>query len=145
MRQLFLFPLELAPTTTPELDNEAYVRLESIDPEANRFRFYTFTWQQTLWGEWTIRCTWGRIGSPGRSRTAYTGLRDELPTALADLVARRLRRGYRLRRGTAYPGWCSGPRPRELTIGCRSSARTRTRCPSLSEFVGDRLPVDSLH
>ena len=26
-----------------------YVRLESIDPERNRFRFFLLRWQPTLW------------------------------------------------------------------------------------------------
>ena len=76
-----------------------FLRLESVNAAQNRFRFYTFTWQQTLWGEWAICCTWGRIGGLGRSRVAYLGHHNGVPDALVDLVAHRIRRGYQLRRG----------------------------------------------
>ena len=87
-------------TALPEMARDlpyggGFLRLESVDAAKNRFRFYTFTWQQTLWGEWAICCEWGRIGSLGRSRVAYLGNRNAVPGALADLVARRARRGYK--------------------------------------------------
>ena len=75
-----------------------FLRLESVDADQNRFRFYTFTWQETLWGDWAICCSWGRIGSLGRSRVAYLGHRSGVPGALADLVEHRIRRGYQPRR-----------------------------------------------
>lgn len=39
----------------------AFLRLLSVDPVRNRYRFYTLTCERTLWSEWVIRCTWGRI------------------------------------------------------------------------------------
>lgn len=91
-------------TVPPEMTRDqlhnggtGFLRLESVDATKNRFRFYTFTWQQTLWGEWAVCCSWGRIGSLGRSRIAYLGHRRGLPYALADLEEHRVRRGYRRR------------------------------------------------
>lgn len=87
----------LQPATAGELaadDTAGFLRLESVDAARNRFRFYTFTWQRTLWGEWAICCSWGRIGSLGRGRVAYLGPRAGLSTALRALFERRTRRGY---------------------------------------------------
>ena len=41
MKQLALFSLDAQLPVLPELDGCSYVRLVSIDPEQNRFRFYT--------------------------------------------------------------------------------------------------------
>lgn len=50
----------------------SFIRLESIDPSRNRARFYALAWQPTLWGEEALRCTWGRLGTLGRSHvTVY--------------------------------------------------------------------------
>jgi predicted DNA-binding WGR domain protein len=94
MKQLILFPFDLEPVVLPDLDSAVYVHFESIDPEQNRYRFYTITWQKTLWGEWTIRTTWGRIGGVGRSRVAYFESELALREALPAVIARRIERGY---------------------------------------------------
>lgn len=85
-----------------------FLRLESVDAAKNRFRFYTFTWQQTLWGEWAICCTWGRIGSLGRTGVAYLGHHSGLTDALPELVAQRLRHGYGPRSGKSERLPCIG-------------------------------------
>ena len=72
-----------------------FVRLVSVDRARNRFRFYTLSCEQTLWGEWAIRCAWGRIGGMGRSRIAYLGELGGVPEVLDGLLEHRLRRGYR--------------------------------------------------
>jgi predicted DNA-binding WGR domain protein len=94
MRQLALFcpdPAELVP-----LAINGGARLVSIDPKKNRYRFYTIVWQQTLWNDRAIQTTWGRIGGFGRSRVAYFECEKARREALAEMVARRLARGYRL-------------------------------------------------
>ena len=88
-------------TALPEMARDlpyggGFLRLESVDAAKNRFRFYTFTSHQTLWGEWAICCTWGRIGSLGRSRVAYRGHRFGASRALTALVEHRIQRGYKL-------------------------------------------------
>lgn len=94
MKQLALFLVEPEPLVLPDLDQCTSVHFESIEPQENRFRFYTITWQKTLWGEWTIRATWGRIGGFCRSRVTYFPNERALREALPCLVARRLQRGY---------------------------------------------------
>ena len=71
-----------------------FVRLVSVDRARNRFRFYTFSCEPTLWSEWAIRCTWGRIGGMGRSRIAYVGQEAGLAQALSTMLERRMCRGY---------------------------------------------------
>ncbi len=34
----------------------------SIDLAQNRYRWYALTLQPTLWGQWVVWTTWGRIG-----------------------------------------------------------------------------------
>lgn len=94
-RQLALFPPE--PAHTGHLpEDAAYARLVSIDPTRNRFRFYVLARQRTLWDEWAISTTWGRIGSVGQSRVAYYENRDKLAEGFARLLRKRLARGYRV-------------------------------------------------
>jgi predicted DNA-binding WGR domain protein len=94
MSQLALFSLDPQPPVSPELDGCSYVRLVSIDPKQNRFRFYTISWQKTLWGEWTICSAWGRIGGMGRSRVSYFETEEDLRETLPKVVGRHLARGY---------------------------------------------------
>ena len=73
-----------------------FVRLISVDPTANRFRAYTLSWQPTLWGDYVLVQTWGRVGSPGRTRTTCYASRTAAQGAIARLLRRRLRHGYRV-------------------------------------------------
>ncbi len=78
---------------------EHYVRLVSYAPEQNRQRFYLFSWQPSLYGERVLVCTWGRIGTLGRSRSIF--FPEGLPvTSLQRLINRRLQRGYQV------TNWC---------------------------------------
>ena len=68
MMQLGMFcpdPAELVPRV-----ESGAVQLVSIEAEKNRYRFYRIVWQRTVWSEWAIQTTWGRIGGQGRSRMA---------------------------------------------------------------------------
>jgi predicted DNA-binding WGR domain protein len=73
----------------------AHLRLTSVDPARNRRRFYALTWQPTLWGEWALIHTWGRIGTAGRSKPVFYGDPAGAKEAVAQVIRRRLRRGYR--------------------------------------------------
>lgn len=42
------------------------IRLESINPDANRYRYYLVSLSPTLWGNWGVACRWGRIGESYR-------------------------------------------------------------------------------
>jgi predicted DNA-binding WGR domain protein len=110
MKQLALFPVDPQPSGLLELDGCSYVRLVSIDPEQNRFRFYTISWQKTLWGEWTIRSTWGRIGGMGTSQVAYFQSEQALRMTLPKVLAQRRARGYRpLRAAYAHARYKASP------------------------------------
>ena len=74
----------------------SHVRLTSVDPEANRFRAYTLSWRPTFWGDFALVQTWGRLGSPSRSRTTYFAARPMAQEAIVRLLRRRLRHGYRV-------------------------------------------------
>ena len=42
------------------------IRLERIEPEANKRRYYLVTWARTLWDTWAVWRQWGRIGQEAR-------------------------------------------------------------------------------
>ena len=74
----------------------SHLRLTSVDPEANRFRAYTLSWRPTLWGDFALVQSWGRLGSPSRSRTTFFASRPMAQEAIVRLLRRRLRHGYRV-------------------------------------------------
>ncbi len=74
----------------------AFVRLISVDPTVNRFRVYVLSWQPTLWGDFALVQTWGRLGGPGRSRTTGYTTRAEAQGTIVRLLRRRLQHGYRV-------------------------------------------------
>ena len=75
-----------------------YIRLESIDPARNRYRYYLVSVCLNLWG-WVTVCRWGRIGDerPRGVRVLGAGDLDDAELAAAVVVERRLRRGYRVK------------------------------------------------
>ncbi len=85
-----------APDLGPVAAFRASVRLISVDPAADRFRFYALAWRPTLWGGFALVQTWGRLDGPGRSRTTPYASRAEAQGTIARLLRRRLRRGYRV-------------------------------------------------
>ena len=85
-----------APDLGPVAAFRASVRLTSVHPAANRFRFYALTWRPTLWGDFALVQTWGRLGGPGRSRTSFYASRAAAQGAIGRLLRRRLRHGYRV-------------------------------------------------
>ena len=74
----------------------SYVRLTSVDPAANRFRAYALSWRPTLWGDFALVQTWGRLGSPARSRTTFFAARPMAQETISRRLRRRLRHGYRV-------------------------------------------------
>ena len=73
-----------------------YVRLESIDPERNRFRFFLLRWQPTLWNGPALVRTWGRVGAAGRSRVVEVPDGSDPQETVRRVLRRRLRHGYRV-------------------------------------------------
>jgi predicted DNA-binding WGR domain protein len=73
-----------------------YVRFISQDAAKNRQRFYLLSWQPTLEGDTALVCTWGRLGTLGRSRTIFYPERAQVQDKLVRLIQRRLQRGYQI-------------------------------------------------
>ena len=70
--------------------------LESLDPAKNRARFYTVTWQPTLWGGGALVRRWGRLGRQGRALPHFYPDRASAQASVERLIRRRLTRGYQL-------------------------------------------------
>lgn len=72
----------------------AFARFVSIDPARNRFRYYSLSWQPTLWGGGAVMRTWGRIGTRGRTLETFYDDRTSAQKLIDQLVRRRLQHGY---------------------------------------------------
>ena len=59
------------------------IRLESIDPEKNRARFYVLYVTKTLWNTWALLRRWGRIGQEARGEMRHAGA-DGIPLRRAE-------------------------------------------------------------
>ena len=72
------------------------IRLESVRPSENRFRYYVVRWSPTLWKTWGVHCEWGRIGerTPRGVRHRECADRDEALRLTAEVIELRLRYGY---------------------------------------------------
>ncbi len=73
-----------------------YVRFVSQDAAKNRQRFYLLSWQPMLDGDVALVCSWGRLGTHGRSRTISYPTRAQVQEQLVYLIRRRLQRGYQV-------------------------------------------------
>lgn len=71
-----------------------HIRLEHIDAEKNKYRFYQISIEPNLFGDHSVVVGWGRIGSPARTRIYASGP-EETATRKAELILlRKRRRGY---------------------------------------------------
>ena len=70
-------------------------RMESVDPQKNRYRFYVTAWQPTLWNTWSLVCRWGRIGEDPRGMQVKecASVDDALHLA-AEAIELRMRHKY---------------------------------------------------
>lgn len=70
-------------------------RLEKINHFKRQRRFYELAVVRTLFGEWCLRRTWGRLGSPtGRVMYEYFDCCDGAEAAFGKIKRRKSRRGY---------------------------------------------------
>ncbi|SFM72627.1 WGR domain-containing protein [Shimia aestuarii] len=77
--------------TAPGLD----IRLEKIVPALRQRRYYHLSLVQTLFGEWCLTRTWGRIGAAGgQSKTEYSESQEAALASLSKLKSTKCRRGY---------------------------------------------------
>ncbi|TDE34959.1 WGR domain-containing protein [Antarcticimicrobium sediminis] len=63
-------------------------------PSDNMARFYHLEIQPTLFGYWSLRRSWGRIGTRGRDRYETFATVGEALAASRRLEAEKCRRGY---------------------------------------------------
>ncbi|MBT28118.1 MAG: WGR domain-containing protein [Thalassobius sp.] len=70
------------------------MRLERVNPDRNEYRFYEIEIQPTLFSDYSLMISWGRIGHRGRQRIAMSGSFDEIFGHALGLEARKMRRGY---------------------------------------------------
>ena len=73
---------------------QAYAHLVNVDPDKNRYRFYTLTWQPSLFEGGAIVRRWGRIGTEGRWRPLFFPSRQEAQKTVEGILKRRLGHGY---------------------------------------------------
>lgn len=83
-------------STDGVVDFNVYVHLASVDPSRNRYRFYTLTWQPSLFGGGAIVRHWGRIGTKGQWRAIFFGTREEAQETVEETLKRRLGHGYQV-------------------------------------------------
>ena len=69
---------------------------KSINPDKNRFRFrfYSMYIERSLFGEFILSCTWGRIGTRGRTKNIIFDTLDECMRELKRIMRVRERHGY---------------------------------------------------
>ena len=66
-----------------------------VRPERNERRWYVVVCSPTLFGEWSVLLSWGRLGSNWRQqRVVWCATREEAEERMQIEVDRRLRRGY---------------------------------------------------
>jgi predicted DNA-binding WGR domain protein len=68
--------------------------LEHHRPDKNCFRFYRMDVSLDLFGAWTLRRSWGRIGTSGRDCLVSYADKDQAIAARAILVRAKQRKGY---------------------------------------------------
>ena len=70
------------------------MHLTRIDPDANLHRFYRLEIVRSLFGDWGLSRTWGRIGSSGQTRTDWFNTETEAKDAQLALHMAKAKRGY---------------------------------------------------
>jgi len=71
----------------------------SVRPEENRFRFYSLSLGEDLWGEEVLVKRWGRIGGRKRENYIWPESHRELMDKIDEIKEQRSKHGYRLERG----------------------------------------------
>ncbi len=81
---------------TPASSRRGPVRMQRLDPSKNMARFYSLEVERDLFGHVVLVRRWGRLGTAGKTRLDEHRGEGEALAALADLEARKKRRGYRV-------------------------------------------------
>jgi len=76
------------------LEGIVRAHLEHRRPDKNMARYYTVEILPSLFGDWLLFRTWGRIGTKGRERTDWFTTRACAEAAQISLLAQKRRKGY---------------------------------------------------
>lgn len=68
--------------------------LRRMDPTLGMARFYAVSIEPSLFGETILIRRWGRIGTHGQRLEMWFSSSDEALSALSEIAARKLRKGY---------------------------------------------------
>lgn len=68
----------------------------SIDPKANRYRYYRIELSEDLWGDLCLIKTWGRIGRSAYHKMHWLDSSKDLASVLQETVLLRVHHGYKL-------------------------------------------------
>ena len=71
----------------------------SVKPEENRFRFYSLSLGEDLWGEEVLVKRWGRIGGRKRENYIWPDSQQELMNLIENIKEKRNEHDYKLERG----------------------------------------------
>ena len=71
------------------------IRLQSIDPDKNRFRQYVLTITPGLFGDYCLTIRWGRIGTDGTSKEYWYPRMEDAYHHCDRIVRKRLAREYK--------------------------------------------------
>ena len=70
------------------------MHLTRTDPDANLYRFYRIETVPGLFGDWSLVCNWGRIGTSGQLRTYWFSTKAEAKHARFLTHMKKAKRGY---------------------------------------------------
>ncbi len=71
----------------------------SVKPEENRFRFYSISLGEDLWGEEVLVKRWGRIGGQSHENYIWPDNQRELVELIDQIKERRNKHDYELEQG----------------------------------------------
>jgi predicted DNA-binding WGR domain protein len=71
------------------------LHLRRIEPTKRMARFYSLSITRSLFDESLLQIRWGRIGTPGRTRTKQFACDAQAAEAARRTEGRKLRKGYR--------------------------------------------------
>ncbi len=76
------------------------IHLYLIEPHRNCYRYYELSLQKGLFQEWSLRRSWGRMGTKGRDKTVWFSSREQAKQFYERKRKEKLRRGYQ---STLFP------------------------------------------
>ena len=72
----------------------SYTCLEKHDTEPDQHWFYALLIQPTLFGDWSLLCEWGRVGSAGQIKVDWHTSQEAAEAAFGKKLQEKRRCGY---------------------------------------------------